>query len=124
MSRKSSNKKEEVQTKVGILQALGLETIQIPAFLFRNREYKNLTGDAKVIYSLMLQKMDVVGENNWFDENGYAYIEFPRSEIQAFLGCATDTATRIYKALQKAGLIVIVRRPTKISRIYIQDIFH
>lgn len=124
MSRNNSNKKEEIKTKTDIFQTLGLTTIQIPEFLYANKDYKNLSGDAKVIYSFMLQKMEIVEENNWFDENGYAYIQFPRSEIQECLGCTTDTATRIYKALQNAGLIMVVRIPPKVSRIYIQDIFH
>ena len=49
---------------------------RIPKALFENDRYKEISTDSKLLYGLMLDRMDLSVKNRWIDEKGRVYIFF------------------------------------------------
>ncbi|MCQ2510944.1 MAG: replication initiator protein A [Lachnospiraceae bacterium] len=107
----------------GIINNLGLDVICVPKFLYTNAKYKNLSGDAKVVYSVMLGLLDKSDAMGWIDKDGCKYVQMTARNIKDMLDCSDAHVTTIYKSLEKAGLIIRIRKPCEIARIYICNIF-
>ena len=59
-----------------------VECLQIPKILFRDPKYKKMTVDAKVLYALLLDRMNVATFNGWIDEQGERFVIYPKSEMK------------------------------------------
>lgn len=87
-------------------QAEQFAFFRIPKALFRDRQFKNISTDAKVLYGLMLDRVSLSVKNQWIDQKGRVYIIFTLEEIMEELGCANQKATKLVVELEeKAGLI-------------------
>ena len=47
---------------------------RIPKILFKDKTFKSLSTDAKVLYGLMLDRMGLSVKNRWFDDENKVYI--------------------------------------------------
>ena len=84
---------------------------RIPKVLFTDPVYSSLSIDAKLLYGLLLDRMDLSAKNGWFDEQGRVYIIFPVEGIMDSLGCASQKAAKLLDELEKNfGLIERRRR--------------
>lgn len=79
--------------------------IRVPKLLFTDGRFKDLTSDAKILYGLLLDRMSLSVENNWFDKYGRVFIIFTIAEIVSTLGCANTKACNTLKQLIDVGLI-------------------
>ena len=87
-------------------QADQFNFIRIPTVLFSSEEFKDLSPEAKVLYGILLKRMDLSAKNGWFDEQGRVYIICTLEEIMEKLNCADNKATKLMNELeQKCGLI-------------------
>jgi len=79
---------------------------RIPKILFTASHFKNLSTDAKALYGILLDRMNLSAKNGWIDREGRVYIIFTTEEIMEALGCANQKATRLLSELEKdIGLI-------------------
>ena len=78
---------------------------QMPQELFENERYKTLGIEAKVIYSFLLNKMNLSRINNWTNDNGEIYLIYTRKEIQIKLNLSDKPVTRAFKELSESNLI-------------------
>ena len=46
---------------------------RIPKILFKDKMFKDVSTDAKVLYGLMLDRMGLSVKNRWFDEENRVY---------------------------------------------------
>lgn len=83
---------------------------RIPKALFTNPVYAKLSTDAKLLYGLMLDRLELSRHNNWFDGEGRAFIYFKREAIMEQLGCGHNTAAKLIQELEAADLIQRARR--------------
>ena len=61
-------------------------------------------------------------KNGWLDEQGRVYIIFPVQEVMDALGCADNKATKLFRELEKFGLIERKRRGLgKPNLIYVKN---
>ncbi len=96
--------------------------IKLPSVLFTDERFSGLTNDMKLLYALMLDRVTLSVKNGWVDSKGRVYISFPLAEIEERLHVASQKASRLLKALEKAGLIERVRQGLgKPDRIYVKD---
>ena len=96
--------------------------IKLPSVLFTDERFNALTNDMKLLYALMLDRVSLSVKNGWVDSKGRVYISFPLAEIEEKLHVASQKASRLLKALEKAGLIERVRQGLgKPDRIYVKD---
>ncbi len=79
--------------------------IQVPKELFHSPRYKCLSSDAKLLYGLLLDRMELSRENNWVNENGEIYLIFTRTHIQALLNISDKPCTKAFKQLTQMELI-------------------
>ena len=73
--------------------------------LITNEQYRKLSSNSKILYSLFLNKRKFSKMNlrKFSDENG-VFIYFSNSQIQKHLHCSVHTAINTIKELQLAGL--------------------
>ena len=94
----------------------------MPKILFRDIKFKDLSTDAKTLYGILLDRMGLSVKNGWLDEQGRVYIIFPVQEVMDALGCADNKATKLFRELEKFGLIERKRRGLgKPNLIYVKN---
>lgn len=76
----------------------------MPKALFTER-YKGLSVEAKLLYGLMLDRMQLSTINGWCDKNGKIFIFFTIAETSKMLGCGHDKATKLQRELEKYNLL-------------------
>lgn len=95
---------------------------RVPKILFRDIKFKDLSTDAKTLYGILLDRMGLSVKNGWLDEQGRVYIIFPVQEVMDALGCADNKATKLFRELEKFGLIERKRRGLgKPTLIYVKN---
>ena len=92
---------------------------RIPKILMNDPRFAMVSMEAKLLYGMMLDRLDLSAKNGWRDEEGRVYIYFTIEDICRNFGCGKDKAVKILKELEKeAGLIERKKqgqgRPTKI----------
>lgn len=92
----------------------------IPQLLFTDNKFKKLSSDAKILYSLLLDRsgLSFKNQDKFQDENGRTFIFFKQESAMEMLNCAKEKITKIFKELDDIGLIERKRqglgKPTKI----------
>lgn len=79
--------------------------IRVPKLLFTDDRFRELTSDAKILYGLLLDRMSLSVENNWFDKHGRVYIIYTIEEIEKTFSCANGKAGKTLKQLVDIGLV-------------------
>lgn len=92
---------------------------QLPKWLFKE-PYKKLSNNAKIMYALLYNRLDLSLESKWHDRNGKVFMYFTTAEFCEELGCSEKTVTKIKKELVISGLLREERQGlTKPNRLYI-----
>ena len=92
---------------------------QLPKWLFKE-PYKKLSNNAKIMYALLYNRLDLSLESKWHDRNGQVFMYFTTAEFCEELGCSEKTVTKIKKELVTSGLLREERQGlTKPNRLYI-----
>ena len=79
---------------------------RVPKVLFTNDRFREVSSETKILYSILLERMDLSAKNGWIDEQGRVYIICTIEEIMEKLHCANQKATRLMTELEdKCGLI-------------------
>jgi len=80
--------------------------IRVPTILFTDDQYKYVSAEAKILYGMLLSRMELSAKNGWIDDRGRVYIICTLSEIMEKLNCADNKATKLMNELEdKCGLI-------------------
>ena len=92
--------------------------IPIPMILIYDDAYRSMSACAKILYSLILNRMHLSERNHWEDEQG-VYIKYSIPEICEDLQCSDRSALKYRKELIDYGLIEMqVMGQGKESKIY------
>ena len=92
---------------------------QLPKWLFKE-PYKKLSNNAKIMYALLYNRLNLSLESKWHDRNGQVFMYFTTAEFCEELGCSEKTVTKIKKELVTSGLLREERQGlTKPNRLYI-----
>lgn len=83
---------------------------RIPKALFQEQRFQNLSTDAKTLYGILLDRMNLSVKNEWFDKKGRVFIIFTIEDVKRTLRCADNKATRLLRELEEFGLIERKRR--------------
>lgn len=76
----------------------------LPKILFENEQLKNLSLKAKVIYSLLRDRVSLSIQNNWI-ENGEVYIKYTQEKLALKTSLSIRTVGKLLKELKENGLI-------------------
>lgn len=87
-------------------QAEQFSFYRVPKVLFTKEQFRQLSAEAKILYGIMLDKLDLSVKNKWGDEKGRVYIIYTIEQIMADMNCADQKATKLLDELEKkCGLI-------------------
>ena len=79
---------------------------RIPKLLITSDLFWNISADAKLLYGILLDRMNLSAKNGWLDEKGRVYIIYTLEETMAALNCGNQKATKLFNELEKkCGLI-------------------
>lgn len=62
-----------------------VECLNVPKVFFYDKQYEDLSMDAKLIYALLLDRKEMAIRNEWVDEYGDTYVIYPKQEIKKYL---------------------------------------
>ena len=87
-------------------QADQFSFIRVPTVLFSDEQFKNMSSEAKVLYGILLKRMDLSAKSGWLDGQGRVYIICTLEEIMETLNCGNQKAVKLLEELEaKSGLI-------------------
>ncbi|MCD8225424.1 MAG: replication initiator protein A [Clostridiales bacterium] len=87
-------------------QAKQFSFYRIPKVLFTDERFRGVSTDAKILYGILLDRMELSARNGWTDEAGRVYIIFTIEEIMEALSCGNKKVSVLLSELEKkAGLI-------------------
>ena len=78
--------------------------MMFPKELLKDR-FSELSLDAKVLYSVLLDRVSLSIKNQLVDVNGNVYVISKQTEIQELLGCAKQKVQKMFKELENFNLI-------------------
>lgn len=96
---------------------------RIPKALFSDREFKDLSTDAKLLYGMMLDRLELSMKNDWIDEYGRVYIYFTITAAMKQLHCGHTKVVKLFRSLGDEGIGLIERRQSgqgKPCRIFVK----
>ena len=83
---------------------------RIPKILFSQDKFWNVSTDAKLLYGILLDRMNLSARNGWLDEAGRVYIIFTIEEIKESLGCAEKKSVKLLDELEKKEELIERKR--------------
>ena len=94
---------------------------RIPRQLITGEKFRHVSTDAKLLYGMLLDRMELSRRNGWYDEQGRVFIYYTAEEIRKDMNCGNDKALKLLAELDSVkgiGLIERVKqgqgKPTKI----------
>lgn len=101
------------------------EFCKAPKALFRLPELKKLSGNAKLLYIAILDRLSLSIKNGWRDEEGKVYVYFSLEDVCDEIFCSASTAVRLFQELDdQKGVGLITRKRLglgKTSVIYVRN---
>lgn len=91
-------------------QAEQFSFYRIPKVLFSKDKFWSVSADAKLLYGILLDRMNLSAKNGWLDEAGRVYIIFTIEEIKESLGCAEKKAVKLLDELEKKAELIERKR--------------
>ena len=107
-------------------QAEQFSFYRIPKVLFTDEAFTDISVEAKVLYSFMLDRMSLSVKNCWFDDDNRVYIIYTIDDILIDFGCARQKALKLLDELEK-GIGLIERKRQGLGRpniIYVKNFIH
>lgn len=99
--------------------------VRVPKLLLQHEAYQRISSEAKLLYSLLLDRVSLSHKNGWKDKQNRIYIIYPIAEIMEEMNCGKNKAVQLLDELeQKAGLIERKRQGLgKPNLIYVKSFY-
>ena len=99
--------------------------LPVPMILLTDPEFMDLSDEATLHYSRLLNRTSLSRKNGWFDEENRAYIIYTLEEMEQTTKYSASKCVKIMKELTSFGLIERVKRGQgKPDIIYVKDLMH
>ena len=106
-------------------QSESFRFLRVSRLLFTAPQFRGLSTDAKLRYSLMLDRMCLSARNDWYDGQGRIFIHYTVTDITEYLNCKKDKVLKLLNEMDNkkgVGLIERVRQGQgKPSKIYVRQ---
>ena len=78
---------------------------RIPKLLITDSRFDSVSSDAKLLYGLLLDRMELSYRNGWVDDQNRVFIIFTVEEVMETLRCRSEKAVRLFAELDsKKGI--------------------
>lgn len=81
------------------------EFLRLPLTLLANPKYKQMSLEAKFIYSLLLNRMTLSQRNDWINEDNEVYLIYTREEAANTLNISYKKSIAAFRELITNGLL-------------------
>ena len=88
-----------------VSDVLGDQFLRVPFSLLANPKYKQMSLEAKFIYSLLLNRMTLSQRNNWINQDNEVYLIYTRQEAAEALNITYKKSIAAFKELIQSGLL-------------------
>lgn len=78
---------------------------RLPKKLIRDKQFEQLSSDAKILYGVLLDRMTLSIKNKWLDEENRIYIIYTIEEIAEEFSCSKRKAIMLLNDLERNGLL-------------------
>ena len=98
-----------------------LSFFKFPKPFIYDEKYKILSNNAKMLYMLLFDRLELSLKNGWHDKEGNVFQYYTNEQLMIDLNCnSNNTIIKIKKELKDAGLMTEVRQGMNLpNRIYI-----
>ena len=98
-----------------------LSFFKFPKPFIYDEKYKSLSNNAKMLYMLLFDRLELSLKNGWHDKEGNVFQYYTNEQLMIDLNCnSNNTIIKIKKELKDAGLMTEVRQGMKLpNRIYL-----
>ena len=79
--------------------------MQMPRWLFSDPRYADMSLDAKVAYTFLLNRFQLSRRNGWVNDRGEVFVVFPRKELARELRICEQRVTAAFRKLVELKLI-------------------
>lgn len=79
--------------------------MQMPRWLFSDPRYADMSLDAKVTYTFLLNRFQLSRRNGWVNDRGEVFVIFPRKALAKELRICEQRVTAAFKTLIKLELV-------------------
>ena len=79
--------------------------MQMPRWLFSDPRYADMSLDAKVTYTFLLNRFQLSRRNGWVNDYGEVFVIFPRKELARELRICEQRVTAAFKKLVELKLV-------------------
>ena len=66
--------------------------IRVPTILFTDDQYRYVSADAKILYGLLLSRMELSAKNGWIDDLGRVFMSASPTNLRS----VSETATIMF----------------------------
>ena len=95
---------------------------QLPKQLLKDKQYQAISLEARLLYCLFLDRMQLSQKNGWKDERGRVYQYFTIRQAQELLHFGHEKVCRLFAELEAADLIERRRQGQgRANRIYLKE---
>ena len=93
-----------------------------PKVLCTDEPFRRLSSDAKLLYGILLDRIQLSKKNHWIDENGRVFVYMTVSSIEYAIGRCHQKSCKVLDELDKIGLIERCKQGQgKPTRIYVKN---
>lgn len=98
-----------------------LSFFKFPKPFIYDEKYKTLSNNAKMLYMLLFDRLELSLKNGWYDKEGNVFQYYTNEQLMIDLNCNSNkTIIKIKKELKDAGLMTEVRQGMNLpNRIYL-----
>ena len=99
-----------------------LAFFKFPKPFIYDEKYKTLSNNAKLLYMLLFDRLELSLKNGWHDKEGNVFQYYTNEQLMIDLNCnSNNTIIKIKKELKDAGLMTEVRQGMNLpNRIYLE----
>ncbi|WP_447443214.1 conserved phage C-terminal domain-containing protein [Streptococcus cameli] len=99
-----------------------LAFFKFPKPFIYDEKYKGLSNNAKMLYMLLFDRLELSLKNGWHDKEGNVFQYYTNDQLMIDLNCNSNkTIIKIKKELKDAGLMTEVRQGMNLpNRIYLE----
>lgn len=98
---------------------------RVPKALVKADLFQKMSGDAKLLYAVLLDRMSLSIKNGWQDKDGNTYIFCTIEEVMDSIHCARQKAVKLLDELEQDFQLIQRRRQGlgKPNLIYVKDLY-
>ena len=98
---------------------------RVPKALVKADLFQKMSGDAKLLYAVLLDRMSLSIKNGWQDKHGNAYIICTIEEVMDSIHCARQKAVKLLDELEQEFRLIERRRQGlgRPNLLYVKDLY-